>query len=193
MLAGRRRPFTLVLDDVHELVGRDVAGHAADAGRRAASRDRGSCSPDGRRSRCRSAGCACRRRLVEVGPAELAFDEREAALLFAELGIDVPPGAVGPLVERTEGWPVALYLAALAHASGRTAMTALADDFTGDHRFLVDYLGEELLADLDPGRRGVPARRVVPRSVLRQPLRRRARTLAARRSCSSVSAGRTCS
>jgi LuxR family maltose regulon positive regulatory protein len=149
MLAGRRRPFTLVLDDVHELVGRDVldalpvlAAELPPGATLVLVGRTGIPLPLGR--------LRVRRRLVEVGPAELAFDEDEAALLFGGLGIDVPPDAVRQLVARTEGWPVALYLAALARAGGRPAAVEIADDFTGDHRFLVDYLGEELLADLAP-------------------------------------------
>jgi LuxR family maltose regulon positive regulatory protein len=149
MLAGRRRSFTLVLDDVHELVGRD----AADAlPMLVAELPPGSrIVLVGRTDMPLSLGrLRPRRDVVEVGPAELAFDERETAMLFGELDVDVTSAAVRRLVERTEGWPVALYLAALAQAEGRTTASSLADAFTGDHRFLVDYLGEELLTDLDP-------------------------------------------
>ena len=57
---------------------------------------------------------------------------------------------MAPVVERTEGWPVALYLATLAHHSGRGTVPELIGDFSGDHRYLVDYFGEELFEDLDP-------------------------------------------
>ena len=148
MLAGRRQPFVLVLDDVHELVSREVvdilpvllaempAGSRIMLGARTAIQ-----LPLGR--------LRVRRRLVEVGAAELAFDESEAATLFRQLDVDVHPQEVARLVERTEGWPVALYLAALAHGSRRGAMVNVVDDFTGDHRYLVDYLGEELLSQVD--------------------------------------------
>jgi LuxR family transcriptional regulator, maltose regulon positive regulatory protein len=54
---------------------------------------------------------------------------------------------VTDLVRRTEGWPVGLYLAALAHqAGGQPANAGLA--FAGDDRFLADYLHAELLARL---------------------------------------------
>ena len=91
-----------------------------------------------------------RRRLVEVGAAELAFDESEASMLLRQLDVDADPQEIARLVERTEGWPVALYLAALAHGSRRGAtLNDVVDDFAGDHRYLVDYLGEELLSRVD--------------------------------------------
>ncbi|HEY7607169.1 MAG TPA: LuxR C-terminal-related transcriptional regulator, partial [Actinomycetes bacterium] len=56
-------------------------------------------------------------------------------------------GEVTELTRRTEGWPVALYLAALAHkASGQQGNAGFA--FTGDDRFMADYLHAELLAQL---------------------------------------------
>ena len=47
------------------------------------------------------------------------------------------------LVDRTEGWPECSgYLAVLAH---ELRGTGVIDDFSGDQRFLVDYLTEEML------------------------------------------------
>ena len=118
-----RRPFMLVLDDVHELVSRDVhdvlavlvsempAGSSVVLVGRTAVR-----LPFGR--------IRVRRRLVEVGATDLAFDRHEAASLFGALGVDVAPADHDALLERTEGWPVAVYLAALAQRSGRTGCRA---------------------------------------------------------------------
>ena len=53
----------------------------------------------------------------------------------------------GPLIERTEGWPVGLYLAALAiNAGGPREQRGFA--FTGDDRLMADYLQAELLSRL---------------------------------------------
>ena len=110
----------LVLDDVHELVSRDVHDvltvvvSAMPAGSSVVLVGRTAVPvPFGR--------IRVRRRLVEVGAADLAFDRRESALLFGALGVDVAQADNDVLVERTEGWPVAVYLAALAQGSGRTA------------------------------------------------------------------------
>jgi LuxR family maltose regulon positive regulatory protein len=50
------------------------------------------------------------------------------------------------LIGRTEGWPVGLYLAALARQAGPPSGARFA--FTGDDRFMADYLGSELLVQL---------------------------------------------
>ena len=149
MVAGRSRAFMLVLDDVHELVDDDVIATLTvligdlPAGSTVVLASRIAIPlPFGR--------LRARRRLVEVGPAELAFSEPETAVLLAELGINPDPIETATLVARTEGWPVALYLAALAHGTRGGPMSQLVADFTGDHRYLVDYLGEELLGDADP-------------------------------------------
>lgn len=149
MLASRRQPFSLVLDDVHELVSRDVLDVLAflvdeiPAG--------SSITLSGRSSIPLPLGqLRVHRGLVEVGPADLAFDEREMFALFAALDVDMAPVNHGALLERTEGWPVALYLAALAQNSGRIPLPELNRDFAGDHRYIVEYLGEVLLAQLDP-------------------------------------------
>ena len=58
---------------------------------------------------------------------------------------------VAELVGRTEGWPVGLYLAALARNAGnRQHQTGF--EFTGDDRFMADYLRSEFLAHLPPER-----------------------------------------
>ena len=48
------------------------------------------------------------------------------------------------LVERTEGWPAGLYLAALAMKAGSRHVD-IAQRFTGDDRFMGDYLRSEFL------------------------------------------------
>jgi LuxR family maltose regulon positive regulatory protein len=146
ILADRPSPLILVLDDVHELVSVDVldtlpalvgempAGSTIALGSRAAIP-----LPLGR--------VRTRKRLVEIGVPELAFDVPAAALLFGELGVDMAPTTIERLVEHTEGWPVALYLAALTH--GTSGGVEVADDIAGDHRYLVEYFGDELLRGLD--------------------------------------------
>ena len=57
------------------------------------------------------------------------------------------PGAVGipELLQRTEGWPAGLYLAALAMQAG-LGPSEVGSAFTGDDRFMGDYLRAELLS-----------------------------------------------
>ena len=62
----------------------------------------------------------------------------------------MPPTELDELVERTEGWPAGLYLAALAIQSG-TPPTG--STFTGDDRLVDDYLRSELLDRLPRSQR----------------------------------------
>jgi LuxR family maltose regulon positive regulatory protein len=87
--------------------------------------------------------------LVEVGPTELAMDEREGQALLEKAGVELSGPEVAELVGRTEGWPVGLYLAALARKAGNPHHQA-GFAFTGDDRLMADYLHAELLAHLSP-------------------------------------------
>jgi LuxR family transcriptional regulator, maltose regulon positive regulatory protein len=91
--------------------------------------------------------------LLELTVRELRFSVDEAATLLNEgqqLGLEIED--VDRLVERTEGWPAGLYLAALS-LQGRDDKHALIRDFSGDDRHVVDYLTAEVLAGQDAQRR----------------------------------------
>jgi LuxR family maltose regulon positive regulatory protein len=90
-------------------------------------------------------------RVVELGVEELAMDHQEARALLEGAGVGLDDAEVDELVARTEGWPVGLYLAALAHKAGGPPRHAWAG-FTGDDRFMADYLWSELLGQLPPER-----------------------------------------
>jgi LuxR family maltose regulon positive regulatory protein len=81
--------------------------------------------------------------LVEVGVDELAMDGREARSLLVDAGVTLQERDVQELVERTEGWPAGLYLAALAINAGSRVDERFR--FTGDDRFMGDYLRSEFL------------------------------------------------
>lgn len=86
--------------------------------------------------------------LVEVGMAELAMDRAEAELLLAAAGAQLSGEEIDHLVDRTEGWPAGLYLAALAARLAPSQQAAF--DVRGDERHISDYLRGEVLARLDP-------------------------------------------
>src|SRR6185437_10739163 len=84
--------------------------------------------------------------LLELRAADLRFSRDEAAAFLAETG--APPLSmrdIEALDGRTEGWAAGLQLAALALHDRRDIPAFLAA-FTGTHRFVVDYLTEEVLA-----------------------------------------------
>lgn len=148
LMVAQRRPFLLVLDDVHELVHRDaldvvamlVAELPAGAGLALGSRTR---PPLG------IARLRVRHRLVEVGQAELAFDVADAVELFHHAGLDVSAEDAGQLVERTEGWPTALYLSTLTAGDHPLGVPAALAQVDGDNRYVAEYMWEELLDRLD--------------------------------------------
>jgi LuxR family transcriptional regulator, maltose regulon positive regulatory protein len=86
-------------------------------------------------------------RVVEIGAAELAMDDQEANALLEKAGVGPSSPEVPELVKRAEGWPVGLYLAALALQAGGSWASAGAG-FSGEDRFMADYLRSELLAQL---------------------------------------------
>jgi LuxR family transcriptional regulator, maltose regulon positive regulatory protein len=85
--------------------------------------------------------------VVEVGAAELAMDQTEGHALLEAADVGLSDADMTELVGRAEGWPVGLYLAALARKAGSPGSNA-EFAFTGDDRFVADYLGSELLAQL---------------------------------------------
>ena len=90
-------------------------------------------------------------RVVELGVEDLAMDQQETRALLEGAGVGLDDAVVNELVARTEGWPVGLYLAALAHKAGSPRRHGWAG-FTGDDRFMADYLWSELLGQLAPER-----------------------------------------
>jgi LuxR family maltose regulon positive regulatory protein len=88
-------------------------------------------------------------RMVELGVAELAMDDQEARALLEGAGVGLDDAEVKELIGRTEGWPVGLYLAALALKAGGPQATGRSM-FTGADRFVADYLRSELLGSLPP-------------------------------------------
>jgi LuxR family maltose regulon positive regulatory protein len=84
--------------------------------------------------------------LLELRAADLRFSDEEAqGFLRDGLRIEVSAADLARLQARTEGWPAALYLAALS-LQGRANATQRIERFSGDDRYVVDYLTTEVLA-----------------------------------------------
>ena len=83
--------------------------------------------------------------LAELRAADLRFSAEEAATLLREsAGADLPAAAVAALAARTEGWVAGLQLAALS-LRGRADPAGFVAGFSGSHRYVLDYLAEEVL------------------------------------------------
>jgi LuxR family maltose regulon positive regulatory protein len=87
-------------------------------------------------------------RLLEIGSDDLALVGRDAETLIRRTGVLLPPQEAAALAERLEGWPAALFLAALSLRAGTQAAAV-----GGDDRFLADFLETEHLAALSPAQR----------------------------------------
>ena len=62
------------------------------------------------------------------------------------MGVPLTPADVAALEARTEGWVAGLQLAALSLQDRPAASERFIAAFTGSHRFVVDYLVDEVLA-----------------------------------------------
>jgi LuxR family transcriptional regulator, maltose regulon positive regulatory protein len=84
----------------------------------------------------------------ELSTEQFAFSQEEAAsLLEGELRLDIGPDDLSSLYERTEGWPAALYLAGLSLRTSKDKH-AFIRSFHGSNRYIIDLMGEEVLAGL---------------------------------------------
>jgi LuxR family transcriptional regulator, maltose regulon positive regulatory protein len=147
-LSSKALPVVVVLDDVHLLHDQEglhalsvLVDHLPQGSQLAViSRD----EPPLPLARWRAEG-----RLAELGPGELAMDPLEAGRLLAAARVELPDGEVAELTRRTEGWPVALYLAALS-IKAQHPRNGDGVGLSGRDRFLVDYLQSVLLSRLSP-------------------------------------------
>ena len=97
-----------------------------------------------------------RGQMTELRATDLRFTPSEAAeFLNRAMGLDLSAEDIAALEARTEGWIAGLQLAALALQGlaqqgtfliqGRKDTTSLVESFSGSHRFVLDYLVEEVL------------------------------------------------
>jgi len=102
-----------------------------------------------------------RSQLTEIRASDLRFSEVEAAqFLQKSMGLTLSPKQIAALETRTEGWVAGLQMAAIAMQSipskrqdgqsplsmqGHADTTSFIAAFTGSHRFVLDYLLEEVM------------------------------------------------
>jgi LuxR family maltose regulon positive regulatory protein len=84
-------------------------------------------------------------KLTELRSGELRFSFTEAAeFLNQGMGLNLAAEEIAALENRTEGWIAGLQMVALS-LEGRSDTDAFVHAFTGSHRFVMDYLVEEVL------------------------------------------------
>src|SRR3954465_9680577 len=145
-LAGLDAPVVLGLDDVHAIDNPQcidaivaLAGHLAEGSQLALSARDGSALPLGF-LRTRGLG-------LELGSDDLRMDEHEARELLGASGLEITDEDVAELMERTEGWPAGLYLAALSFGTTGVGPRDIAA-VTGNNPFVADFLQSEFFAHL---------------------------------------------
>jgi LuxR family maltose regulon positive regulatory protein len=85
-----------------------------------------------------------RAQMVEIRQADLTFTAEETtAFLRRTMGLELSSGDAAALQRRTEGWIAGLQLAALS-LRGSDDVQRLIDSFAGSHRYILDYLIEEV-------------------------------------------------
>jgi LuxR family transcriptional regulator, maltose regulon positive regulatory protein len=89
-----------------------------------------------------------RGQLTEIRQAELRFTSAEAWELLQQAASGLPEASAAALAARTEGWAAGLQLAALSLRGHHDAVAFVAA-FTGSHRYILDYLAEEVLEQQD--------------------------------------------
>lgn len=148
-IAETARPFVLVLDDYHVVVDPEV-----DEAARFLIEHAPPClhvviatraDPPWPLGRLRARG-----EMVELRAADLRFTPEETAQYLndvMDLGLSLEQ--IAALDARTEGWIAGLQMAALS-LQGRQDAAAFIREFGGSHRFILDYLVEEVLGRQPP-------------------------------------------
>lgn len=138
-LQASPEPFVLMLDDLHELVSPacdDVLSLLISAIPEGSHLAAASRSEQSHLPRLRASGEA-----LDIGVSDLALDAAGAQQIFANAGVILTGEQAAAVTERTEGWPVGLYLAALiARESDGQPLSV-----TGDDPYVADYLYREAL------------------------------------------------
>lgn len=86
--------------------------------------------------------------LVQVGLRDLVLSEGECLQLLNRMGVPAAQDTVGEVLQRTEGWPVAVYLTGLTLLENRPIRQGRL--VAGDDALLRSYLESEILATIAP-------------------------------------------
>jgi LuxR family maltose regulon positive regulatory protein len=91
-----------------------------------------------------------RNQLLEIRQSDLRMKPEEASNFLNQcMELNLSPEQVESLGSRTEGWVAGLQLAALS-LKGKDDIDAFINTFSGSHRFVIDYLADEVIANQPP-------------------------------------------
>jgi LuxR family maltose regulon positive regulatory protein len=93
-----------------------------------------------------------RGQMIETRQADLRFTPDEAAAFLNEtMGLSLSAEQIAVLERRTEGWIVGLQMAALSmRGRGEAQVDHFVRSFAGSHRYILDYLTDEVLQRQPP-------------------------------------------
>jgi len=147
--------FVLVIDDAHALYRRSaldalaaIANDLPPLARLAVASRRELALPVAR--------MRAQRLVTELGSRDLAMTRAEAARLLADAGHRLDADTLDTLLQRTEGWPAGLALAALYLGEGGARPNL--ERFGGADRLVADYVRDEVLCDVPDGARAFVVR-----------------------------------
>lgn len=145
-LAGEAGPFVLILDDLHHAQGEGVAGFLQALIRLAPANCRFVLASRDYPWLGQSA-LAAEEQLLEITARDLRFSSQEAESLLARAGRTLAADDVGRILDRTEGWPIALQLTSLSLKRGIGQERLIAQS-GGSGADLARYLSEQVLMTL---------------------------------------------
>ncbi len=151
-LGSCRMPFLLVLDNADLLHGKEARAALAMLVARTPA---GSTIALGSRTAPGLPLAALRATdsLAELGIHELTLSNRDAELLLQRANEDLSEQQIAELAELCEGWPAALYLAALSvrdTTRGTLDVRGASEHVGGEDRYVADYMRAEFLSQLRP-------------------------------------------
>ncbi|MGH6632609.1 MAG: AAA family ATPase, partial [Sphingopyxis sp.] len=100
---------------------------------------------------------AAEEQLLEIGPADLRFSVLETECLLTRTDRPLETLDIDTLLDRTEGWPIAVQLASLSIKRGMEAERVI-DEYCGTSSDLARYLSEQVLMTLPQETRDIVAR-----------------------------------
>lgn len=87
--------------------------------------------------------------LTEILANDLRFSQQNIQDYFSQLSIDLDKKQLALLEKKTEGWAAGLHLAGLSLQRSEKRENLL-QEFSGSHRYIADFLGEEVLQQQSP-------------------------------------------
>jgi len=143
IIAAEAEPFMLILDDFHAItepqINNDMARLLDNLPPQMHLILCGRADPPWNLARLRARG-----EMIELRAEELRFTPQEVSIFLNDImGLALPAESIATLDTRTEGWIAGLQLAAIS-MQGRDA-NAFIQALSGSHRYIMDYLVEEVL------------------------------------------------